>query len=80
VTAFIVSLFICGGLVLLGKPEVMLQVGDVVGEIFRLISFTTRFESMARGVIDLRDVAFFASFAAVFLTLNVVVLECRKAR
>ena len=80
VTAFIVSLFICGGLVLVGRQEVMLQVGDTLGEIFRLISFQTRFESMARGVIDLRDVVYFASFCALFLTLNVVVLECRKAR
>jgi ABC-2 type transport system permease protein len=80
VTAFIVSLFICGGLVLVGQTEVMLQVGDFMGELFRQISFQTRFESMARGVIDLRDVVFFASFAGLFLTLNVVVLECRKAK
>lgn len=80
VTAFIVSLFICGGLVLVGDPQVQLQVGDFTGEVFRLISFQTRFESVARGVLDLRDVAYFASFSGLFLALNVVVLECRKAR
>ena len=80
VTAFIVALFVCGGLVFAGQKEVMLQVGDTAGEIFRQISFQTRFESMARGVIDIRDVAYFASFTGLFLVLNVVVLECRKAK
>jgi ABC-2 type transport system permease protein len=80
VTAFIVSLFICGGLVAVGQREVLLQVGDTLGEIFRQISFQTRFESMARGVIDIRDVVYFASFTGLFLVLNVVVLECRKAK
>jgi ABC-2 type transport system permease protein len=80
VTAFIVALFVCGGLVLAGQKEVMLQVSEGVAEIGRLVSFQTRFESMARGVIDVRDVGYFASFTALFLLLNVVVLECRKAR
>jgi ABC-2 type transport system permease protein len=80
VTAFIVALFVCGGLVLAGQREVMLQVGAGLAELFRLISFQTRFESMARGVIDLRDVGYFTSFTALFLFLNVVVLEARKAR
>jgi ABC-2 type transport system permease protein len=80
VTAFIVALFVCGGLVLLGQKEVMLQVSEGVAELGRLVSFQTRFESMSRGVIDIRDVAYFASFTALFLFLNVVVLECRKAK
>jgi ABC-2 type transport system permease protein len=80
VTAFIVALFVCGGLVFCGQKEVMLQVGDTVGELFRLISFQTRFESMSRGVVDIKDVVYFASFTALFLFLNVVVLECRKAK
>jgi ABC-2 type transport system permease protein len=80
VTAFIVALFVCGGLVLVGQRDVMLQVGDWFGEIFMLISFQTRFESMARGVIDIRDLGYFASFTILFLLLNVVVLECRKAK
>ena len=46
------------------------QVGDFAGEVFRLISFQTRFESIARGVIDLRDVIYFGSFMALFLLLN----------
>jgi ABC-2 type transport system permease protein len=80
VTAFIVSLFICGGLVAVGHREVLLQVGDFAGEVLRQVSFRTRFESMSRGVINLPDVGYFASFTALFLFLNVVVLECRKAK
>jgi ABC-2 type transport system permease protein len=44
------------------------------------ISFTNRFEDLAKGVIDLRDVTYFVSFAAAFLGLNVAVLEARKAK
>jgi ABC-2 type transport system permease protein len=80
VTAFIVALFVCGGLVLVGQREMMLQVSEGVASFGRLVSFQTRFDSMARGVIDLRDAGYFASFTALFLFLNVVVLECRKAK
>jgi hypothetical protein len=31
-------------------------------------------------VVDIKDVVYFASFTALFLFLNVVVLECRKAK
>ena len=38
----------------------------------------SRFESILRGVIDLRDLAYYASLTAFFLFLNVSILESRK--
>ncbi len=80
VTAFIVALFICGVLVLVGQQQVLLKLGGTFADIAQLVSFQTRFESMARGVIELRDVIYYGSFTGLFLGLNVVVLECRKAK
>jgi ABC-2 type transport system permease protein len=79
VTAFIVALFTCGMLVLLGTSAFLIQSADWFADIARQVSFTVRFESMARGVLDVRDLVYFASFTALFLFLNVVTLEARKA-
>jgi len=42
-------------------------------------SFLTHFAAIAAGVIDLRDVVFFLSLIALFLTANVVVIDMKKA-
>ena len=42
-------------------------------------SFLTRFESISKGVVDIRDVAFFGSLIVVFLFANAVVVELKKA-
>jgi ABC-2 type transport system permease protein len=43
------------------------------------MSALTHFESMMRGVLDLRDVLYFMSLTAAFLFLNGVVVEWKKA-
>jgi ABC-2 type transport system permease protein len=45
----------------------------------RSLSYLTRFEDIARGVLDLRDLVFFLSMIAFWLFVNVVVVEMRKA-
>ena len=42
-------------------------------------SFTTHFEALRRGVIDLRDLVYFLSVIGFMLLVNVVVLEASKA-
>jgi hypothetical protein len=44
------------------------------------LSFTTRFAQIGKGVLDLADVVYFASFSVLFLILNITVIECRKGR
>ena len=41
-------------------------------------SFLTRFQAISSGVIDLRDVIYFASLITVFLALNVVLIDLKK--
>lgn len=80
VTAFILTLLVCGGLVIIGRKEFLATSDAGFASWANRISFSTRFDSMARGVIDFRDVVYFASFTAAFLALNVTVLEARKAK
>ncbi|HAF89287.1 MAG TPA: ABC transporter permease, partial [Deltaproteobacteria bacterium] len=42
-------------------------------------SFTTHFDAIRRGVVDLRDLIYFVSIIVIVLMLNVVVLESHKA-
>jgi len=42
-------------------------------------SFTTHFDAIRRGVVDLRDLIYFVSIIVIMLMLNVVVLESHKA-
>ena len=41
-------------------------------------SFLTHFSAIVTGVIDLRDVIFFFTLIALFLTINVAVLDMKK--
>jgi ABC-2 type transport system permease protein len=42
-------------------------------------SFLTHFNAISRGVIDLRDLVYFASLIAAFLFGNAVVVDMKKA-
>lgn len=61
-----------------GVPEVADLFGVTGSEVLRLIGTGSRFESVARGVLDLRDLAYYAALMALFLTLNTVLLEARR--
>ena len=84
VIAFVVSAAVCLLFVLSGYPVVL----DVFGawappflvETVSSFSFLGHFEDIIKGVIDLRDVVYFASLIALWLFLNVLALEVNKAR
>ena len=50
-------------------------VGFVGGDIGRLFGTGARFESVARGVLDLRDLAYYGGIIAFGITLNVLLLD-----
>jgi ABC-2 type transport system permease protein len=50
-----------------------------VSEAIRSFSFLTHFNAMNRGVIDVKDVFFFASLIALFLFANAIVVDLKKA-
>ncbi len=56
------------------------SVPDFILVIVGAISPTTYFESIARGVIDTRDIVFFICFCGFFLYLNVMALQGRRLK
>jgi ABC-2 type transport system permease protein len=83
VIAFVVSLVACLAFVLAGFP-IVLDFFNGFGpewlvDAIRSFSFLTHFNEITRGVIDLRDIAFFASLIACCLFANAVLLDKTKA-
>jgi ABC-2 type transport system permease protein len=83
VIAFVVTAAVCflftvsGSTIVLG----MLQswAPQALVETIGSFSFLTHFQSIIKGVIDLRDAVFFASVIGVFLLANVVLVDLKKA-
>ncbi|MEE8107054.1 MAG: ABC transporter permease [Planctomycetota bacterium] len=82
VVGFLASVSVLLALVLVGSPFIQSEfgAGSGIGEFARVISPTTHFESIGRGVIDLRDVYYFVAMVGLFLYLNVRVIDLRRWR
>lgn len=78
IVAFIVAIVICTAFTFVDRlPEAL---GLPALEVFRQMSFNHHFRSIARGVIDSRDVVFFLSVIAGAVYLTTYSLESRKWR
>jgi ABC-2 type transport system permease protein len=66
VISLIVSTLICGAFYLLGSNALTSLSGNAGSELLRLLGTGSRFESIARGVIDLRDLYYYLSIFWVF--------------
>ncbi|MBS0378423.1 MAG: ABC transporter permease [Proteobacteria bacterium] len=83
VVAFIVGVVACFALVLAGFPPVLdvfrsWAPGALVDAVASL-SLLTHFQSIQKGVIDLRDLLYFAMLIGLFLYATAITLELRKA-
>ena len=83
VVAFILSVVVCFGFLLSGLPMVMnLFTGWAPQGLLDIIanfSFLAHFADISRGVIDLRDLVYFALVITLWLLANTIVLELKKA-
>ncbi len=68
----------CSALYLLGSDTLTSFFGNRGGELLKLVGAGSRFASVTRGVIDLRDLVYPLSLIGLFLTLNVYTLERRR--
>jgi len=75
IVALILTSVVCGLFYLIGAETVTTLFGHEVGGWLALLGTGTRFESISRGVLDLRDLYYYCSIVGVFLTLNVFSLE-----
>ena len=78
ITAFIVSAGVMFLLVLVGLDPLLVGLPPALGTIAARVGILSHFESLGRGVIDLRDVIYFVSLAGVFLALAYGALLGRK--
>ena len=75
IVSLISAVALCGLLYLIGSPAITDFAGNHLGEWLRELGTGSRFDSITRGVIDIRDFYYYLSLVAVFLTLNTFSLE-----
>ncbi|MDD9951573.1 MAG: Gldg family protein [Zetaproteobacteria bacterium] len=78
IVSLIVSALVCSILYALGSSTIQGLFGGTGAEILAKIGIGSRFESISRGVLDLRDIFYYVSIAAAFLSLNIYSLEKLK--
>jgi ABC-2 type transport system permease protein len=83
VVAFILSVVVCFGFLLSGLPMVMnLFSGwapQILLDVIADFSFLAHFSAITKGVIDLRDLVYFALVITFWLLTNTILIEIRKA-
>ena len=83
VIAFVVSVVVCFLFTVSGLPLVVdffsAWAPQPVLNTIASFSFLTHFEAITQGVIDLRDVIFFLSLILVWLTVNAIIVDLKKA-
>ena len=82
VVAFVLAVALCFLAMVASTPLVTDFLGHAAPELASVaarVSVAGRFENFTRGVIELRDVIYFASFIGFFLFLNTVVIDHKRA-
>jgi ABC-2 type transport system permease protein len=83
VVAFILTVVACFLLLLAGYPLVLEAAGAVLPQFLvdavASLSFLTHFQSISKGVIDLRDFVYFALMIGFWLYASAVVIDLKKA-
>ncbi|MSR10668.1 MAG: ABC transporter permease [Gammaproteobacteria bacterium] len=83
VIAFILTVSICFLFVIMGSPILLDAFPDWVPQgivdAFSAMGFLTHFDSIAKGVLDIRDILFFSVFIGAWLFASAIVIEIRKA-
>lgn len=83
VIAFILTVSICFIFVIMGSPILLnafpAWIPQFFVDAFSAMGFLTHFDSIAKGVLDIRDFLFFSVFIAAWLLASAVVIEMKKA-
>ncbi len=78
IVALILTVLLGGVFYLVGTGTITDFFGESVGGVLRDIGTGSRFESIQRGVIDLRDLVYYLSLGASFLLLNMWLIERKR--
>jgi ABC-2 type transport system permease protein len=83
VVSFILAVFACLALLLIGFPPAVqamsVKIGPQLAKAISSLSFLTHFDSFQKGVLDSRDVIFFLSIAGFSLFTTSVILRGHRA-
>lgn len=78
IVALILTVVAGGIFYLLGTRGITEFAGESVGNILRALATGSRFESIERGVVDVRDLVYYLSLTVLFLALNVFSLDTKR--
>jgi ABC-2 type transport system permease protein len=78
IVSLILTMVVCGLLQLVGSNQITDLFSASQAEILRAFGSGSRFESIERGVIDVRDLVYYLSITVVFLFLNVYSLDRQR--
>jgi len=78
IVSLILTVLLGGVFYVVGTDAFTGLLGESVAEILRAIGTGSRFESIERGVVDLRDLIYYLSLSGIFLALNVFSLDVKR--
>ncbi|MCZ6691138.1 MAG: ABC transporter permease subunit [Planctomycetota bacterium] len=82
IIAFILAVFVSALAILIGEPTIIGAMDYILpeslGPIFEYVGLRGHFDSIARGVLDSRDVLYYISFSFFFLMLTGMIVEHRR--
>lgn len=76
--ALVGTIVIGGAFQLIGSPVITDYFGATTGDLLRQFGTGSRFESIERGVIDLRDLIYYFTLTVFFLAANILSLESKR--
>ncbi|KJR98286.1 MAG: ABC transporter permease [Desulfobulbaceae bacterium BRH_c16a] len=75
IVSLIITVLVCSVFYLIGSETLASFFGNRGSELLQLLGSGSRFNSITRGVIDLRDLYYYLSIMGIFLSLNIYGLE-----
>ncbi len=78
IVSFILSVVVLFSLWIIGEKIVLYTVPSSIANILEYVGLGSHYDSLQRGVIDLRDIVYYLSVMVLFLFLNKLSLETRK--
>jgi ABC-2 type transport system permease protein len=78
IIAFVLGLVACFAAFIIGSGFVLLAAPAAIAPLLAFLGLGTHFDSIARGVIDSKDVIYYLSFIFLFLWLNAEIIQKRS--
>ncbi|MBM4291630.1 MAG: ABC transporter permease [Deltaproteobacteria bacterium] len=78
IVSLMLTMVLCGALYFVGSSTLLGFVGQDAQELLAALGSGSRFLSVERGVLDLRDLAYYLSLTGLFLSLNALAIERKR--